>query len=70
MIIEEKNEEETPNNSKEHVTIHPIPTSLELPSPLKQPPYRERLFMEKNDPTRESSLASKLRNICIKVPSL
>lgn len=71
VIIEEKSEEETPDHSKRYVTIRPIPTHSEtLQSSSNWPPYLERLVVEKNDPTPESSLASELRNICIKVPFL
>lgn len=68
VIIDEKGEEETPSHSEKYLTIQPILVPSEpLPSSSNWPPYLERLFVETNDPIPESSLASKFRNLSIKV---
>ena len=59
VIIEEKSEEEAPNHSKGYVNIRPIPAHSEpLPSSSNQPPFRERLVLEKVDPTPKFDMAS------------
>lgn len=71
LIINEKGEEETLDHSEKYDTIHPIPVPFEpFPSSSNRPPYPERLVVEKKDPILESSLASELMNIFIRVPLL
>ena len=71
VIIEEKGEEETPNHSTEVVTKQPIPLPSEsLPSSSNQPPFPERLVVERSEPISKTSLVSELRNLFIKVPFL
>ena len=71
VIIDEKGEEETPKHSKKDDTIQPTPIHFEpLSSSSNQPPYLGRLVVEKKDPIPKSSLASKLRNLFIRVPLL
>jgi len=51
--------EETPSLSKNYAIIHHVPTHSEsLPSSSNQPPFPERLVVEKVDPTPEYNLAS------------
>lgn len=69
MIVEEKREEETLNHSSKAVTKHPLP-SESFPSSSNQPPFPERLLMERSEPIYETSLASELQNIFIKIPLL
>lgn len=71
VIINEKGEEENPDHSKKHDTVQPILVPSEpFPSSSNWPPYPERLVVEKKDPIPESSLASELRNLFIRVPLL
>jgi len=71
VIIEEKIEEETHNLSNNYVIVQLVPTHWEpLTSSSNQPPFLERLVMEKYDTTPDYNLASKLRNLWIKVPLL
>ena len=57
VIVEEKGEEETLNHSPIAVTKHPLP-SRSLPSSSNQPPFLERLVIERSDANSETSLAS------------
>jgi len=71
VIIDEKGEEETPDHSEKDDTIQAIPVHFEpLSSSSNRPPYPKRLVVEKKDPIPKSSLASKLRNLFIRVPLL
>ena len=71
VIIDEKGEEETHDHSKKDDTIQPIPVHFEpLSSSSNQPPYLERLVVERKGPIPESNLAFELRNLFIRVPLL
>ena len=71
VTVEEKGEEETPNHSTKVVTKQSIPLPSEsLPSSSKQPPFPERLVVERSEPISETSLASELQNLFIKIPLL
>jgi len=69
VIIDEKGEEETLDHSGKDDTIQPIYVhSKPSSSSSNRPPYPERLVVEKKGPIPKSILASKLRNLFIKVP--
>ena len=71
VIIDEKGEEETPNHSKTYDTIQSFPAHFEpLSSSPNEPPYPNRVIVEKKDPIPKFNLASELRNLFIRVPLL
>jgi len=71
VIIDENGGEETPDHSEKNDTIQPIPVHSEpLSYSSNGPPYPDRLLVEKKDHILESSLASELRNLFIRVPLL
>ena len=69
VIIEEKGEEKTLNHSLKAITKQPLPSKC-FPSSSNQPPFPKRLVMERSEPISETSLASELRNIFIKITLL
>eukprot|EP00253_Pinus_taeda_P028253 PITA_28253 len=69
VIVEEKEEEETLNHSLKAVIKYPLP-SESLSSSSNQPPFPERLVMERSEPISKTSLASELQNLFIKIPLL
>ena len=69
VIVEEKGEEETLNHSPKIVTKQPLPFES-FPSSSNQPPFPERLVMERRESVSETNLASELQNIFIKIPLL
>eukprot|EP00253_Pinus_taeda_P028431 PITA_28431 len=69
VIIEGKEEEETLNHYAKDITNQPLP-SESLPSSSNQPPFPDRRVMERSKPISETILASKLRNLFIKIPLL
>eukprot|EP00253_Pinus_taeda_P016149 PITA_16149 len=69
IIFEEKGEEETPNHSLKAINKQPSPSGS-MPPSSNQPPFPERLVMERREPIFETSLALELQNMFIKIPLL
>jgi hypothetical protein len=73
IIIEEESEEATPNPTtndntlviNKHTTI-----DSEQPSSSKEPPYPERLSLNKPVARFEYDLITRLKIVCIKIPLL